>query len=88
VVSGPNSDLISNEIKSNNYLKIALLSDSLNYEKPIYSSLENPTKNADAARDIFKYRSMLKDIRPEALTKEKKEAVQATKKKELDLVAN
>jgi hypothetical protein len=44
-VSGPNSHLISEDIKNNQYLKIALLSESLNYEKPVYSKAENPTRS-------------------------------------------
>ena len=38
VVSGPNSEIISENIKSNKYFKIALLEEALNYERPVYSS--------------------------------------------------
>jgi hypothetical protein len=45
VVSGQNSHLISDELKNNKYLKIALIEESLNYEKPIYSTTENILMN-------------------------------------------
>ena len=38
VVSGQNSELISEKIRKNKYFKIALLEEALNYERPVYSS--------------------------------------------------
>lgn len=83
VVSGPNAQNISEDIKNNPYLKIALLSESLNYEKPLYSTAENPTKNGDLMKDIFNHRSSFKDVRPDAFSKEEKDTIKQSKKKEL-----
>ena len=88
VVSGVNSDLVTSSIRDNKYLKIALLSEALNYEKPIYSAFEKSTSNQEEAREVFHQRNLFKENRPDVLDKEKKETVQANKKKELDLVAN
>jgi len=69
VVSGPNSHLLTEEIKNNKYLKIALLSESLNYEKPLYSSVENPIKNRELSKEILSRKSALREVKPEGLTK-------------------
>lgn len=88
VVTGSNSNILSNQIKNNPYLKIALLSESLNYEKPIYSTLENITKNQDHIQSIFKHKSMLKDVKTEPLTKEQKDLIRQNKKKDIGLVSD
>lgn len=46
VVKGDKAGKISQKIRNNNYLKMALLSDSLNYEKPMYPAAENPLKSS------------------------------------------
>lgn len=87
-VSGPNSHLISEDIKNNQYLKIALLSESLNYEKPIYSTAENPTRNPQLAKELFRNRASFRDIRPDTFTKEEKDTIKQNKRKDLELVAD
>jgi hypothetical protein len=67
---------------------MALLSDSLNYEKPMHSAVENPTKTSDGISQLFEKRKQFKDNRPDMLSKEDKATVQAAKKKELELVSN
>jgi len=47
-------------MKNNKYLKIALLAESLNYEKPIYSSAENPIKSEKLARATMQERDILR----------------------------
>lgn len=53
VVEGPKADMISKKIRNNNYLKMALLSDSLNYEKPMRRAIENPLKSSEGVGKIF-----------------------------------
>lgn len=79
VVSGPNSHLLTEEIKNNKYLKIALLSESLNYEKPLYSSVENPIKNRELSKEILSRKSALREVKPEGLTKQDKETIKHSK---------
>lgn len=86
VVSGPNSEAISEDIKNNPYLKIALLSESLNYEKPVYSSAQNPSKSKELAMEVIASRKSLKEMRPDFFSKEEKETIRQNKRKELELV--
>lgn len=87
-VSGRNSHLISSDIKNNQYLKIALLSESLDYEKPIYSTAQNPTRSPELAKDLFRNRAFFRDIRPDSFTKEEKDTIKQNKRKDLELVAD
>ena len=57
VMSGSKSQLIPEEIKNSKYLKIALLSDTLNYERPVFSAAENPTKSQEGIDQIYKHRA-------------------------------
>lgn len=83
VVSGPNSHLITEDIKNNQYLKIALLSETLNYEKPLYSTAENPTRSPQLAKELFQNRAVFKEVRPDPLTKEEKDTIKQNKRKDL-----
>jgi hypothetical protein len=88
VVSGPNAHIISEDIKNNKYLKIALISETLNYEKPLYSTAENPTHSSELAKDLFRSRSSFKDMRPDTFTKEEKDVIKQNKRRDLELVAD
>lgn len=88
VVEGPKADMISKKIRSNNYLKMALLSDYLNYEKPMRRAIENPLKSSEGVGKIFEIRKSLKEVRADPLSKEDKANIQAAKKKELELISD
>lgn len=86
-ITGQNSHLISQDIKKNPYLKIALLSESLDYQKPGYSSVENITKNKSLMSNIFSKRKEFSKNRPDPYTKQQKEIIKQNKRKDLDLVS-